>query len=70
MPRFDVIDGTPPPDTPLERGRKRMRKAKVPGGGPSCHRCGGRETITATIGKVKNKLCVACLLTGHRSVVE
>jgi hypothetical protein len=68
MPRFEVIDGTPAPDTPAERVRQRVRKTKLPG--PSCQRCGGREWIAATIGTTKNKLCVCCLLQGQRSLMD
>jgi hypothetical protein len=69
MGRLRVIDGTPPPDTPAERVRARIRKTKTPGIA-QCVRCGGRETIRATIGNVSNKLCVCCLLQGQRVVVE
>jgi transcription elongation factor Elf1 len=69
MPTFTVIDGTKPPDSPAEQVRERVRKTKVPYM-PQCHRCGGRETITASIGKTRNKLCVLCLMAGQRMVVE
>lgn len=69
MPRLRVIDGTKPPDTPAEQVRERLRKTKAPHM-PQCHRCSGRETITASIGKTRNKLCVVCLMAGQRVVVE
>lgn len=74
-PKFHVITGTEPPDTPTERVRKRVRQTKA---GPiaQCHRCGGREVIETKIGVVlkdgkptggtKQLLCVACLLNGER----
>jgi hypothetical protein len=69
MPRLRVIDGTKPPDTPAQRVRERVRKVAVPHL-PSCRSCGGHETITASVGKTKNKLCVVCLLQGRRVVIE
>lgn len=69
MVSLRVIDGTKPPDTPAEQVRERVRKTKTPYLA-QCNRCGGRETITASIGKSRNKLCVVCLLSGQRVVVE
>jgi len=67
--RFTVIDGTPPPDTPAEQVRQRVRAMPKPKAMPQCHRCGGREYIMAHIGKVKSRLCVICLLSGQRVVM-
>ena len=68
MPKFRVIHGTPAPDSPGERVRKRMRQSARDW--PHCSACGGRETIDAKIGNVKNKLCVCCLMTWRRVVIE
>lgn len=68
MPKLTLIQGTPAPDSRKERVRKRVRKSARDW--PCCPRCGGRETITASIGNVKNKLCVLCLMRGERVVVE
>lgn len=48
--------------------RKRIRKSARDW--PACVACGGRETVVAAIGNVKNKLCVACLMGGRRVVVD
>jgi transcription elongation factor Elf1 len=69
MVSLRVIDGTKPPDSPAEQVRARVRKTKTPHLA-RCHRCGGHETITASIGKTRNKLCVVCLIGGQRVVVE
>lgn len=69
MVSLRVIDGTKPPESPAEQVRERVRKTRVHYL-PQCERCGGRETITASIGKTRNKLCVVCLLAGQRVVVE
>lgn len=69
MPKFTVIDGFKPPSSATEHVRERIRKIKV-SYRPQCHGCGGRETITASIGEARNKLCVVCLMGGQRVVVE
>ena len=67
MPKFRVIDGAP--DTsPQGQVRRRVRESARDW--PVCPHCGGREVITASIGNVKNKLCVVCLTQGRRVVVE
>ena len=66
MPKFRVIDGRPDA-SPAGAVRKRARKSSRDW--PACSHCGGRETVPAKIGNVKNKLCVACLLQGRRVVV-
>lgn len=79
MPKFVVIDGTPAPDTPAERVRRRIRAHLRPDAMIQCHRCGGRETIAATTGVLirngrtrggtKQLLCAACLMRGERVVL-
>jgi hypothetical protein len=79
-PRFHVIDGTAPPDTPAEQVRKRVRAMPKPATMVQCHRCGGREVIESKIGVMmkngkltggtKVMLCVGCLLNGERVVVS
>ncbi|HET9819642.1 MAG TPA: hypothetical protein VFP92_10815 [Rhodanobacteraceae bacterium] len=76
---FRVIEGTPPPDTPMERERKRIRAMPKPAAMVQCHRCGGREVVETKIGVMsrdgkasggtKQRLCVACLMRGERVVV-
>jgi hypothetical protein len=68
MPKFRVIHGSPAPDNPAERARKRTRQSARDW--PACRACGGREVIVAKIGNVSNKLCVCCLMVGRRVVVE
>jgi len=65
MPKFRVIPGTPPPDSPAERVRKKVvaSRAKYK---PSCSSCGGSEYITSRHGNVHTKLCVICLTQGRR----
>ena len=71
--RFTVIDGTPPPDTPAERVRERVRKMPRPPDMPQCHRCGGREYVETKIGAGKNatkqRLCFLCAMRGERVVM-
>lgn len=77
-PKFHVITGTPAPDNPTERVRKRVRKTAVPLI-VQCHRCGGREVIETKIGVVmkdgkpsggtKQLLCAACFMKGERVVI-
>jgi len=64
---FHVIDGRPD-ETPAGKVRKRTRQSARDW--PACPHCGGRETVPAKIGNVSNKLCVACLLQGRRSIIE
>lgn len=67
MAKFRVVEGRP--DTsPAGQVRKRIRKSARDW--PACVACGGRETVVAAIGNVKNKLCVACLMGGRRVVVD
>lgn len=65
MANLRLIHGTPPPDTPAERVRTRVRKSAM-AHLPSCSTCGGHEYVVATIGKQKTKLCTVCLTQGRR----
>lgn len=78
MPKLHVIDGTPAPDTPVERVRAKLRKtAKAEL--LQCHRCGGREVIQTKVamtyqaGRAKGGtvqiLCAACFMKGERVVL-
>lgn len=67
MPKFRVIDGKPD-SSPAGQVRRRTRESARDW--PHCPHCGGREVIQAKTGNTKNDLCVACLLTGKRVVVE
>ena len=79
MPRFEVIPGTPAPDTPAEQVRKRVRAQPKPASMIQCHRCGGREVVETRIGVLlqggktkggtKALLCACCLLRGERVVL-
>lgn len=78
--KFTVIQGTPQPDTPAERVRKRVRAMPKPPYMAQCYRCGGREMIETKIGVLikngkptggtKQLLCALCLLKGQRVVVK
>lgn len=78
MPKFEVIDGTPAPDSPAERVRKRVRADK-PAAMLQCHRCGGREVIETKVGMIfkngrasggtKSILCATCHRKGERVVL-
>lgn len=62
------VPSAPKPDTPADRVRKRVRKSARDW--PCCSQCGGREVVTASLGNVRNKLCVVCLAAGRRVVIE
>lgn len=74
-----LIQGTPAPDVPTERVRKRVRAMPKPAELIQCRRCGGREVIEAKIGMVlkdgrpsggtKVLLCAGCHRRGERLVV-
>lgn len=78
-PRFLVIEGTPAPDTPVERVRKRVRAMAKPPSMIQCHRCGGREVFETKIGMLlkngkptggtKQLLCALCFMKGERVVL-
>ena len=67
MAKLYAVPPGPKPDGPAERVKRRARKSARDW--PACPD-GHREVITARIGNVSNKLCVACLLLGRRVVVE
>lgn len=78
MPKLFVIPGSPPPDTPAERVRKRIRASK-PAHVISCHRCGGIEVMETKLGVeyvdgrarggTKQVLCATCWRGGERVVL-
>ena len=78
-PRLHVIPGTPAPDSPAERVRKRVRAAPKPASMIDCHRCGGREVIETRIGALyrsgrasggtRQYLCALCFMRGERVVL-
>lgn len=65
MAMFHVIEGGPPPDSPAEEVRARLRAKKQPGT-PQCGTCAGREYVVARVGRTQTKLCVVCLMQGRR----
>lgn len=79
MPKFEVIEGTPAPDTPVERVRKRVRATPAPAELLQCHRCAGREVIETRVGMTIRKgrasggtktfLCATCHRKGERVVL-
>lgn len=68
MAKLYAVPPGPKPDGPAERVKRRARKSARDW--PACSQCGGRETVPASIGNVKNKLCVCCLMAGRRVVVD
>lgn len=68
MAKLYAVPNAPKPDAPADKVRKRARKSARDW--PACSHCGGRETVQASIGNVKNKLCVCCLMQGRRVVIE
>lgn len=78
-PRLHVIDGTPAPDSPEEKQRKRVRAMPKPVSMIQCHRCGGREVFETKIGMLykngkpqggtKQVLCASCFMRGERVVL-
>jgi hypothetical protein len=67
MRKFHVVEAGADV-TPAAKVRKRLREARVCAL-PQCSACGGRETIDTRIGAVKQRICVACLIGGRRTVV-
>lgn len=78
-PRLHVIPGTPAPESPAEKVRKRIRAMPRAPGVIQCHRCTGMEVIESRIGATwesgrakggtKVLLCVSCLMKGERVVL-
>ena len=78
-PPFLVIQGSPAPDTPLERSRKRTRRTHKPAELAQCPRCSGREFVQAKTGVLIRDgkptggtaalLCTLCLMNGERVVI-
>jgi hypothetical protein len=79
VPRLRLISGSPPPDTPKERVRKRLRAGRRPEHIARCHRCTGVELKEVRIGMTKRNgkltggtkqwICAACERNGERVVV-
>ena len=73
-----VIPGSPAPDSPTEKVRKRLRKT-APASMIQCHRCAGREVVETRIGAAlrngkmsggtKQILCATCWRNGERVVL-
>lgn len=71
---FSVIDGTPAPDTPVERRRARLRKSKPPEL-LRCNRCQSNAMLQVKLGMVyvngkasggtKVTVCAMCLAHGE-----
>lgn len=68
MPKLYAVPTGKKPDAPADKVRRRAKQSARDW--PACRECGGRETVQAAIGNVKNKLCVCCLMQGRRVVVE
>jgi hypothetical protein len=79
MAKFEVINGTAPPDTPKQRVLDRIKAMPKPACMIQCYRCGGQETIETKIGVVikngkpsggtKQLICALCMLKGERVVL-
>lgn len=77
---FTVISGTPAPDTPRERARKRVKAMPRTECQLMCQRCGAMEFIETLAGPIvlngnvqggtKILLCAACFMRGERVVVK
>jgi tRNA(Ile2) C34 agmatinyltransferase TiaS len=66
--KFQVIHGTPAPDTPAEQVKKRLRKTRVRNE-PICPSCGGRTFTIAQTGTTKQKWCAFCMMQGRMVVM-
>jgi hypothetical protein len=74
-----VPDAPKPAETEADKVRTRVKRLPKPKAMLQCPTCGGRELIESKIGMessgktasggTKSLLCVACLLTGKRTVV-
>jgi len=79
MRKFEIIQGTPPPDTPKQRAVDRLKAAPKPAGIVQCPRCGCREVLELKSGVKLNNgkptggisqiVCAACFLKGERIVL-
>ncbi len=77
MPRLKLVDK--PPLAPKEEVRRRVRRHPKPAAMLQCHKCGGREVITArngvevrdgkAVGGTKVLLCALCFARGERVVL-
>lgn len=77
--RLTIVPATPPPDTPAQRVRERVKKMPRPADMAQCPRCGGREFLTTKTGVLlkagkptggtPNLICVHCLARGERIAV-
>lgn len=75
---FQVIEGTPAPDTPRERQRARL-KLKAPSSIIRCHRCSSNAVIVVKLGMhfsngkpaggQKSHICAQCFQQGEYVVV-
>jgi hypothetical protein len=66
--KFQVIHGTPAPDTPQEQVRKRLRKTRTKGI-PQCPRCESRTFLTIQTGTTKQKTCFFCAMKGDMVIM-
>lgn len=79
MPKFTVIDGSAPPDTPKQRVLNRIKAGPKPAAMLSCYRCGCREVLELKTGVLmqdgkptrgtKAIVCAACFMKGERVVL-
>lgn len=80
MPKFEVINGTPAPDTLKERVRARRRADPKPPEVLQCQRCGSRSMLEERTGGSRTKagrltggviniICMSCIMRGERVVV-
>lgn len=74
-----IVQGSPPPDTPAEKLRRKIRARPKPPEMLQCPRCGSREIVQVKIGMYfKNGkaiggtpqwLCATCQRNGERVVI-
>jgi len=75
-----AVPSSPPPDTPVEASRARVKAMPKHGDMIQCPRCGGRETIETRIGMMRRPsgttyggtratICASCHRHGERVVV-
>ncbi len=80
MPKFEIIQGTPAPDTESVRRGRRIRHAAPAGDVLECPRCAGRELVELVSGvrlkggkptsAASTFVCAACWLRGQRVTVR